>query len=173
MLKVAVTGPESTGKSWLASKLAVYFGCLWVPEFARTYLNNLGRKYELADVEYIAQRQDQLIRNTMTKDSPVMFADTEMLVCKIWSEFVFGQCPEKIAQLTDRQTFDLYLLCNIDLAWEPDPLREHPDKRRELFERYENELIKRGWNYAIVKGEGNQRLEHAIIHVNRALGVKE
>ncbi len=173
MLRVAVTGPESTGKSWLASKLAVYYGCLWVPEFARTYLLNLSRKYTMEDVEYIAHRQDQLIRNTMAKDSPVMFADTELLVCKIWSEFVFGNCPESIAELTNRQTFDLYLLCDIDLPWEPDPLREHPDKRKELFALYENELIKRGWSYAIINGTGSKRLENAIKHVNKALGVKE
>lgn len=173
MLKVAVTGPESTGKSWLASKLAVYYGCLWVPEFARTYLINLGRKYTLEDVEYIAQRQNQLIRSAMAKESPVLFADTEMLVCKIWSEFVFGHCPVSIASLTESQQFDFYLLCDIDLPWEPDPLREHPDKRKELFSIYQDELTRRKWPFAIISGTGNQRLDNAILHVNKILGVRE
>ncbi|MBK9291174.1 MAG: ATP-binding protein [Bacteroidetes bacterium] len=173
MLKVAVTGPESTGKSWLASRLAVYYGCLWVPEFARTYLQNLGRKYTPEDIEYIAMRQDQLIRNAMVKDSPLLFADTELLVCKIWSEFVFGTCPESIRQLTDRQEFDLYLLCDIDLPWQPDPLREHPDKRDALFNLYRAELEARNWPYAVISGAGNQRLQNAIGKVNQVLGVKE
>lgn len=173
MLKVAITGPESTGKSWLASKLAVYYGCLWVPEFARTYLQNLGRKYTMNDVEYISQRQDQMIRNAMAKESPVLFADTEMLVCKIWSEFVFKQCPESIVQLTDKQEFDFYLLCDIDLPWQPDPLREHPDKRQELLELYKNELEVRNWSYALISGSGNQRQQNAIHQVNKVLGVKE
>jgi len=173
MLKVAITGPESTGKSWLASRLAVYYGCLWVPEFARTYLQNLGRKYTMNDVEFIAQRQDQLIRNAMAKESPVLFADTEMLVCKIWSEFVFGHCPDSITLLTDAQNFDFYLLCDIDLPWEPDPLREHPEKRQELLAMYQTELEKRGWPYALISGNGNQRLQNAISKVNQVLGVKE
>ncbi|HMM10697.1 MAG TPA: ATP-binding protein [Bacteroidales bacterium] len=173
MLKVAITGPESTGKSWLASKLAVYYGCLWVPEFARTYLQNRGGKYSLEDIEFIAQKQEQLIRNTMAKESPAMFADTELLVCKIWSEFVFGHCPKSIEALVEQQNFDFYLLCNIDLPWEPDPLREHPEKRQELFSMYEAELRRRHWRYAVVSGVGNQRLENAIAHINHVLGVKE
>jgi nicotinamide riboside kinase len=124
-------------------------------------------------VEYIAQRQDQLIRNAMAKESPALIADTEMLVCKIWSEFVFGYCPDSIVQLTEKQEFDYYLLCDIDLPWEPDPLREHPEHRAELLDLFKAELAKRNWPYTLVRGTGNQRLQNAIHEVNKVLGIKD
>jgi nicotinamide riboside kinase len=170
MLKrIAITGPESTGKSWLASRLAHHYQTTWIPEFARNYLSQLERPYTLQDVEYIAGRQFEANRALMP-DGDWIFADTEMLVCYIWAGYVFGKVPQSIKGHVDQQQFDFYLLCDTDLPWMPDPLREHPDKRTELFTLYVHELQKRGLPYGIVSGENMERLSHAIQLIDQHFG---
>ncbi|MDP3445296.1 MAG: ATP-binding protein, partial [Ignavibacteria bacterium] len=109
--KVAITGPESTGKSWLAEKLAAHFNCNWVPEYAREYLIQLNKPYQLSDVEVIARVQMQKIETASIQEKQLLIVDTEMLVCSIWTEYVFGEIPESINKLTQNQQFNLYLLC--------------------------------------------------------------
>lgn len=159
---IAIIGPESTGKSWLAQQLAARFQTIWVPEFSREYLANIGRPYELTDVEKIAYGQMLAIENAKRMNPKMMFSDTESLVCKIWAEVVFGRCPDSIAALVKHQNFDFYLLCNVDLPWVADPLREHPNRREEIFLLYKKSLDRLGWPYAIVSGAGNNRLENAV-----------
>jgi len=158
---IAITGPESTGKSWLAEKLATHFGTVWVPEYARQYLSNLQRPYTLADVEHIAQ--EQFYRNTeAVLRHDTSFADTEMLVCRVWCEVVFGNVPQSIVNLLNKQHFDYYLLCDVDLEWTPDPLREHPDRRQEIFDRYLKLLNTMELPCGIVRGAGVERLDNAL-----------
>jgi len=167
MLKrIAITGPESTGKSWLAEKLATHYKSCWVPEFARSYLAAKGQDYLPQDIENIARGQMALEKSKLLEANKILFTDTEMLVCKIWLEFVFGQQSDFIEKAVLQQNFDLYLLCDIDLDWEPDPLREHPHQRHELFEKYENWLNQYGFKYAIISGKDNKRLENAVNAVN-------
>jgi NadR type nicotinamide-nucleotide adenylyltransferase len=165
--KIAITGPESTGKSWLSTKLAAHYGSLFVPEYAREYLKKLDRPYTLDDVVMIAQGQLHL-ESIMTKlASGYLFADTEMLVCKIWTEFVFGSTPAFIDQAFERQAYDLYLLCDVDLPWEPDRLREHPHSRQELFSMYEQYLKTYKLPYIVVSGQGKARFNMAIKQIAR------
>jgi len=165
---IAVTGPESTGKSWLSRQLASTFNAIRVDEYAREYLAGIGRPYTINDVEQIAIQQFQNNLKAAQLNNLVV-ADTEVLVCYVWSKFVFGHVPESIVQLLDKQYFDLYLLCNVDLPWEYDPMREHPHARTQLFEMYESELKKRSWPYRLVTGTGNQRLAIANEIVNQLL----
>ncbi len=165
--RIAITGPESTGKSELAQQLAEHYNSSWVPEFARQYLLDLNRDYRLDDVSFIAENQEKLIHEAFAGSSDYVFADTEMLVCAVWADFVFGHIPQAIRLRLDRQQFDLYLLCYPDLPWEPDPLREHPTQRMELFNIYEAWLKQLNWKYAIIKGIGSQRLQNAVDAVNR------
>lgn len=160
--KIAILGPESTGKSWLAERLAVHYKSSWVPEFARTYLNSIQRHYTIQDIEFIAQNQFHNNQLGSEKSLDIYFADTEMIVCYIWASYVSEVVPESISKLCLLQNFDLYLLCDIDLPWEPDPLREHPHKRKELFDRYVAELETRNLPYTIISGFGDIRLEHAV-----------
>lgn len=161
LIKIAITGPESTGKSWLAENLANYYKTKWVPEFAREYITKTGSRYSLSDIIYIAENQILSEVNLTKFCNRFLFADTEMLVCKIWSEVRFGTCPDIIKSYFDLQNYDLYLLCNIDLPWQYDPLREHPLMRRELFEMYHEELTRKNWNFRIISGTGQQRLKNA------------
>lgn len=160
--KIAITGPESTGKSWLSEKLAEHFNSIWVPEFAREYLEKNGLKYSLDDLVKIAEGQAKNIANAEINNRDIIFLDSEIVVIKIWSDVVFKQCPAKINELLSQQEFDLYLLCYPDLPWEYHPMRENPQNRNFLFELYEKELKKQKFNYRVVKGKGKVRLQNAI-----------
>lgn len=159
---IAILGPESTGKSRLAAELAECLQTRWIPEYARDYLSDLGRSYTINDVEHIAYQQFNLIKEACSKSDKIVIADTEMLVCSIWTQVVFGETPQSISSLASLQQFDLYLLCDIDLPWEADPLREHPHRRQEIFDLYHKELLQRNLPYEIVKGSDSLRLENAM-----------
>lgn len=162
MKRIAITGPESTGKSTLAQQLAAHFNTLWVPEFARDYIAGLNRNYTLTDLENIAHGQLERQRQAEAQNPEILFTDTELLVIKIWAENAFGTCPAWILQALQNQRFDLYLLMNIDLPWEPDPQREHPHLRPHFFHLYQTELERLRFPYKIISGTQTQRLTAAL-----------
>ncbi|MFC5269096.1 AAA family ATPase [Adhaeribacter terreus] len=162
MKRIAITGPESTGKSTLAQQLAGHFNALWVPEFARDYVTNLNQPYTLTDLENIARGQLALQQKTEAQTSQILFADTELLVLKIWSENAFGTCPEWILKELQNQQFDLYLLMDIDLPWEPDPLREHPHLRQYFFDLYKAELERLNFPFQVISGTNEERFQAAL-----------
>ncbi len=160
--RIAITGPESTGKSWLAEHLALEFHAGWVPEYAREHLEALDRPYLQKDIKKIAQGQLEREELKALKGDPFLFCDTEFLVTRIWSLVKYGACDPWIETMADTHRYDLYLLCDIDLPWEFDPLREHPDKRQWLFDLYLKELNRRSLPFRIVKGSGRDRLLCAL-----------
>ena len=164
MFKVAITGPESTGKSTLAERLAKHFNVAYIPEYSRTYLENFEGKYTENDVVEIAKAQHNLIIEEEKKNPEILIADTEIIVCKIWIEYVFKHPNEMTEDLLRRQNFDLYLLCDIDLPWVYDPLRENPniEERKELFEIYKNTLTKMNVPFGVVRGSDEERVNNAL-----------
>lgn len=160
MIRIAVTGPESTGKSSLVSQLAQHHGCPFVPEYAREYLTNLNRPYTADDVEIIARKQIEQ-EEAFSENSNIIFCDTDLLVCRIWMEVVFGACPDWLIAESRNQRYSHTLLMNIDLPWEPDPLREHPHLREELFNRYRTALIEDQRTFTIISGMNEERFENA------------
>jgi NadR type nicotinamide-nucleotide adenylyltransferase len=169
--RVAVTGPESTGKSKLAAWLANAYQTLWVPEYAREYLEKYGPDYTLADVEKIARGQLERENRMAEKATRVLFCDTDLLVTKIWCEEVFGACSAWIDEQFRKHRYDLYLLCSPDIAWEPDPLRENPDDRDRLFALYRQTLEENKLSYRIVTGTGEARFENARTFVEEMLNL--
>ena len=169
MFKVAITGPESTGKSTLAERLAKHFNVAYIPEYSRTYLENFEGKYTENDVVEIAKAQHNLIIEEEKKNPEILIADTEIIVCKIWIEYVFKHPNEMTEDLLRRQNFDLYLLCDIDLPWVYDPLRENPniDERKELFEIYKNTLTKMNVPFGVVRGSDDERVNNALEIINQ------
>lgn len=163
--KIAITGPESTGKSWLAENLAAHYKTNWVPEYAREYLDKNGLKYSIADLNKIAKGQYERMLQAENVNQGLFFLDTELVVIKIWSEVVFKKSPIFVEEMLSKQKIDMYLLCYPDLPWEFHPMRENPDNRDFLFELYENELKKQKFNYRVVKGMGEERLKNAITFV--------
>jgi len=170
IIRIAITGPESTGKSTLAEQLAVHFNTTWVPEFAREYLNAMNRPYTRDDILFIAKSQLQNECKLIRKAKKFLFADTELLVTKIWSEHRFENCHAWILQNMLRYKYDFYLLCNIDLPWEFDPLREHPHLREYFFNKYETEMKTLNFNYEIISGNKENRLKNAVTAIEKFFG---
>lgn len=165
MRKIAIVGPESSGKSTLCKKLAGHYHGTLVPEFARTYLDERSGNYKEEDLVEIARHQDQMIRKA-NKDSNMLFADTEVLVIRIWSLVKFGRCSPEINELWINQNFDLYLLCAPDLPWKPDPLREIPEKkgREDIFDLFLLELRAISAEFCVVSG--NDRFGMAVERID-------
>ena len=164
MTRIAVTGPECSGKSTLCSDLKKSLKAELVEEYARKFLENLGRVYVEKDLISIAEGQCRLIEAAAESGNEHLISDTEMLVMYIWSKVKYGRVNESILQLLNNQKFDLYLLCKPDFDWEPDPLREHPikDDREALYEQYKFFLEKNNLPFAVMEGSATSRLKKAL-----------
>ena len=163
MLKrIAITGPESTGKSSLCKQLAHHYQDLWVPEVARDYIEHLSQSYNQSDILAIAKKQVESEELAATKANKFLFCDTEPIVTKIWSEHKYKSCDPWIIEQIDKSQYSLYLLCDINLPWEFDPQREHPHLRNHFFNLYLKELKNRKFNFKIVSGTGDERIKNAI-----------
>ncbi|GGG17554.1 AAA family ATPase [Pontibacter amylolyticus] len=169
MLKVAITGPESTGKSTLSQQLAAHYNTVWVPEYARTYVETLDRPYTLQDLEQIARGQLALEAQLQAQAGRILFSDTDLLVIKIWSEHAFGECPDWVLQKLKQQDYNLYLLMGVDLPWEPDPQREHPHLRQYFYDWYKRELEALQVPYLEISGQHEDRFNKATRHIDALL----
>jgi NadR type nicotinamide-nucleotide adenylyltransferase len=167
--RIAIVGPESTGKSTLSAKLATHYDTEWVHEYAREYLNSINRSYNYDDLKFIAQGQLQEEDRKLEDANKLLICDTTLLTLKIWSEYTFKKCDEFILNNLDKRKYDLHLLCNIDLPWVPDPQREHPDKRKYFFDWHESELKKRKINYVMIDGKVSERFDKAVKAVDKFL----
>jgi len=168
MIRISVTGPESTGKSWLAKRLAEHYKTAWVPEYARKYLVEINRPYNYDDILEIAKKQFEQ-ENLASENIELLFCDTDLCVTNIWCKVKYGKCHEWLTAELEQNNYGLYLLCNIDLPWQYDPLREHPEMRSELFGMYLDLLQEHHFNYQVVNGTGEERLQNAITFVDEYL----
>ena len=158
MYKVGIIGPESTGKSTLATYLAHRYGGVLVSEYAREYMEKraCASAYTREDVINLAQFQVeqlcQLSERTKT-DTPanLVFFDTELIITKVWFLHKYGECPDFIEQALRQYPMDVYLLCYPDMPWQPDPVRENPNIREYLFDWYEREVQALSIPYYIIK----------------------
>lgn len=167
--KVAIIGPECTGKSDLSKYLAEYFHTEWVPEYARNYIDHLTRPYNQDDLLTIAHGQIRLEDEWLRDAKDVLICDTNLYVIKVWSEFKFGHCaPEILDHISTRQ-YDLYLLTYVDLPWVDDPQREHPLQREELYNIYLREMKNQKIPFAEIKGEREQRRRAAVDAIEKII----
>lgn len=170
MKKVVVIGPESTGKSTLSEQLANYYKTSWVPEYAREYLLQYGTEYTYDDLLTIARGQVALEESYIEKavNSKLLFIDTDQYVMKVWCDFVFGRCHSWILDQITKRKYDLYLLCNIDLPWVKDILREYPDltQRQQLYNIYKNILTNQSVPWIEISGNYDERFQKAVHAVN-------
>lgn len=166
--RIAITGPESTGKSTLAAQLAHYFKAVKVDEFSRIFLEKQGGTYTYPDILEIAKAQFQL--NIIAKpENGFVFFDTELLVTYVWCLFKYKKVHPWIEENIQNQGIDLFLLTKPDLPWQPDPLREHPDKLNELFQLYRQSLNKFNLPFEVIGGLGPDRLKNAVEAVQKRL----
>jgi NadR type nicotinamide-nucleotide adenylyltransferase len=163
---IVLTGPESSGKTTLARRLAELHGTAWVPEYAREYLENLGRPYEESDLLEIARGQLEREERAKAKAEKFLFCDTGMLVLKVWSEVKYGNCHPWILEQLQSGRYDFFLLCAPDIPWEPDPLRENPDGRHFLYGIYKKELKRLSLPFVEVSGDVEERLSLSNKHLS-------
>lgn len=170
--KVVILGPESTGKSTLCGQLAEHYHTVWCPEFAREYLQQHGKKYSYTDLLEIAVGQ-MVLQDRLEADAKngLYFIDTDMQVMKVWCEVAFQDCHKWILQQIATRKYDLFLLCNIDLSWTPDPLREYPElkTRQRIYAMYKDMMINQNTPWVEISGSYDQRLHTAIDAVNKII----
>jgi NadR type nicotinamide-nucleotide adenylyltransferase len=170
-IRIAVTGPESTGKTTLAMQLAELYNAQYMAEFARDYVEKLPEPYTFQDVETIARTQIDQYLSTKTSTGKIFIFDTWLIITKVWFMWVFGKTPEWLEAEISNCPIDLYLLCCPDLPWEADSVRENGGENRlKLFEEYRNELIRYGFNFVEIRGSGDLRLNNAIAAIGNFHG---
>ena len=164
MKKIVIIGPECTGKSTLTKQLAAHFETVWCPEFARTFLQQHGNDYSYANLLNIAKGQLAQEDYLQQGANDFYFIDTDMHVMKIWCEVAFNNCHTWILKQIATRYYDMYLLCNVDLPWVQDGMREYPDlqMRQRLFTMYKEVLIANGCAWNIISGVEEERLEMAV-----------
>ncbi len=198
--KVVIIGPESTGKTTLCSRLAEYYKTSWVPEYAREYLLRHGTDYSYEDLLTVAKGQIKLeeqginevlnsnyqnarwkkdaeltniMHNTSTIVHParLLFIDTDMYVMKVWCEYVFNNCHSWILNRIAERHYDGYILCNPDIDWVADALREYPDKtvREKLYYYYKDLMVNQAVPWVDITGDYNERFEKAINFIDKEI----
>ena len=160
---IVITGAESTGKTTLTERLAQHYNVPYMPEIAREYVEKLNRKYTYSDVETIAKMQIELFHKIIKTEAPYIFIDTWLIVTKIWFEFVYNKIPDWLETELRNNEIDLFLVCDTDLPWIYDPVRENGGETRKiLHDKYIRNIINMGFNYKIVSGINDERFNNAI-----------
>jgi NadR type nicotinamide-nucleotide adenylyltransferase len=183
--RVVLTGPESTGKTTLAQRLAAHYRTAWVPEFARVYLDEVNSRragmpappgapsfFRPEDVEPIARGQIASEDKLARESDRVLFCDTDLLVTLVYAEFYFGSCPAWIREEAARRRYSLYLFCDTDVPWVSDAQRDQGSAAqragmRELFLR-----VLEGRNVAMISGTWEERLAKAVAATERLIAAR-
>ena len=173
-LRVVLIGPESTGKTRLASDLAVHYDVPWSPEYAREYVEGRKGPVEYSDVEVIGRGQkaveDEARGRAARLGRPLVVLDTDLVSTAVYSRHYYGDCPEWIEREAGERLADLYLLLHVDVGWVADgSQREQPERREELFQRFRGTLQELGARVDEVRGTWREREQHAIERVDRLL----
>ena len=161
--RVVITGPESTGKTLLAEKLATYFNTIWIPEYARDYITTLDREYNYDDLEHIAREQVKREKDLIKNARGFLFYDTHLIITKVWFKVVYNRYPLWIDKAVISSGIDIFLVCNTDIPWIPDHVRENGgEMRNKLLDMYIDEIEMFGIPWSLVSGQEDNRTEFAI-----------
>ncbi len=165
-IRIALYGPESTGKTTLAKQLAEHFQSVWIPEFARDYLQEKwNRSKEICqpeDLLPIAIGQMQLENKALSESGKYLFADTNLMCTKVFSEIYYSFCDSALDKAARKHKYDLFFLTDIDVPFEKDDLRDKPDEREMLIRKFEEALIENKKPYILLSGNKEERLQKAI-----------
>lgn len=171
--RIVVTGPECTGKTTLARDLATHLGVSWIPEQSRAYAESVDRDLTVHDVEPIAVAQraaeDAGLQLARAQGHECLVLDTDLVSTVVYARHYYGSCPPWIVAAARSRRADLYLLCDIDVPWESDGVRDRPLAREAMHELFRSALAEFGARTCVVHGLGPERLASAITCVEGAL----
>ena len=167
MRTICLHGPESTGKSTMATRLAAYFECKIVPEYGRAYCEKHGTDIAMYDLVAIAQTHQKMADGAKSRAIDWLILDTDPVMTAVWAEMMFDRRDPWLDRFADMA--DIYLLLNIDLPWVDDGLRIYGGEadRQRFFDLSKAELERRGVNWALISGDGETRFEAAIHAIER------
>ena len=170
MIRVVLTGSESTGKSTLAWRIAKHFDADYVPEFVRGYAEKKGGVLSFADHGPIARGQMAIEDEHIASDKPLLIQDTDLLSTVLYCDHYFGQCPRWIVDAANERKPDLYLLCDIDIPWIADGVRDRGHLREEMQKLFRDAVVRSKVPFVLVTGEGEARFACATAAIEEFLG---
>ena len=171
VINVAILGAESTGKTTLCRDLAAHFGCPWVPEYMRTYLQAKWDKEHLTctweDLLPIAQGQIELenklaAQAAQNSDSSYLFCDTSLFELMVYANWYYGDCPDALTQAALTHHYDLILLTEVDIPWVADDLRDSPHQRDEISAYFESQLTRHQKPFHRIGGDRDERVQQVL-----------
>ncbi len=165
IIKIVLTGPESTGKSTLAKDLAKHYNTVWVKEYLREFAEEKyseNRRLVYTDNLLIADGQNNLEKEAIKKATRFIFCDTDILQTVIYSHEYYNKVQPELEENLETNNTDLYILLNLDVSWEEDHLRDKPNDRNRMFHVLEKTLIKFRKKYVILEGKDEIRLKNSI-----------
>jgi HTH-type transcriptional regulator, transcriptional repressor of NAD biosynthesis genes len=166
--KIVIYGPESTGKTTLSKYLAQYFSTDWIPEFARIYLEQKLNSHEIGNTicpeeDLLPIVEGQILQeDAINTSNKIIFLDTNPLETLVYAKYYFQKDFPWLEDIISKRKYDYYLLTDISVNWEADPLRDKPNDRQNIFNLFKNELDERKLPYAIVTDINHKRFENAI-----------
>ena len=166
IIKIALFGPESTGKTTLAKQLAEHFDTVWTPEFARDYLQEKWDKTaqicDVNDMLPIAYGQTKLENQSLSTANKYLFCDTNLMVTKVFSEVYYNFCDPVLDKAARKHKYDLIFLTDIDVPWERDDLRDKAEGRESVFALFKQALIANNKPFITLSGDKEWRLKKAV-----------
>lgn len=169
IMRVVLTGSESTGKSTLAARLAEHYRAELVPEFVREYAARRGGAIEFSDHGPIARGQMALEDEHIARATRLVVQDTDLLSTVVYCDHYFGMCPEWIREAAAARRPDLYLLMDIDLPWIADGVRDRGHLREEMQQLFHDAVFATRVPVSVIRGVGDDRFQRAVDAVDELL----
>ena len=166
LIRVVLTGSESTGKTTLANELARHYRAELVPEFVRSYAEQREGVITFNDHGPIARGQMALEDEVFANARRLVFLDTDLLSTVVYCDHYFGRCPDWIRETATARRPDLYVLCDIDVPWVADGVRDRGDRRDEMQELFRRAVADSGADYITVRGDVAHRVEAATAAID-------
>ena len=169
IIRVVLTGSESTGKSVLARQLADFYGAELAPEFVREFALAIGRDIRVEDTDDIARGQIALEDEHMRRAARLLIQDTDLLSTTVYSDHYYNYCAPWIRQAARERRPDLYLLLDIDVPWIPDGVRDRQENREEIQRLFDDAVAASGSPYVAISGSWEQRTAMARSAIDTAI----
>jgi HTH-type transcriptional repressor of NAD biosynthesis genes len=167
---ICFNGPESTGKSVMAKKMAAHFNTEYVPEVAREMITS--NAFTVDDIIRIGKAQsDRVLQKLKTADR-YLFCDSDLITTQIYSSYYLNEVPAILSELEKQITYDHYFLFDIDVPWMDDGLRDlgNDNLRQRMFDTFTSEIEKRNIPYTLVKGNWSEREAIILNQLNEQSG---